>query len=235
MKTLFTVVGNARTFLECVDSIYENVFTKMVSPGDETYLYFYMKLTSPPKRDHVYSPVNRDDVVRKLTELESLGFKVSSTLLDGDEIPNDVLLSCVARQCMYFDELSGDGLARAMQCHFNLQRVGEWISKFQQINQITFDRVVYLRPDLYFTGPCLPLHMCSSTNVTLALNTDSDVYPSDIMAVIPRSRVWDFFHTPMHIYQTNVCQSFPAPQHILWASATPYETRPIMTSATIRR
>lgn len=234
MKTLFAFAGNARTFLDCIDSIRENVITKMVPPEDDTYLYFYMKLTSPPKGEYVYQSVNREDVIRKLTELESFGFHVASTLLDGDEVPNDVLLSCVARRCMYFDELSGDGLARAMQCHYNLERVGQWISKFQQTNQLVFDRVVYIRPDLYFTESCLPLHTCSNSRVTLALNTDSDVYPSDVMAVIPKSRVYDFFHTPLHIYKTNVSQPFNSPQQIVWASATPYEAKR-MGFAIIRR
>ena len=227
MKTLFAFAGNARTFLDCIDSACENVISKMVSPGDDTYLYFYMKLTSPPKGNHSYEPVCRDDIIRKLTELESRGFHVSSTLLDGDEVSNEVLLSQVARREMYIDELNGGGLARAMQCHFNLERVGDWIAEFQQATQIVFDCVIYIRPDLYFTAPCFPLHVYSKTKVTLALNYDSDTYPSDLLAIIPSHRVWDFFHTPMHIYRTNVCAPFFSPQHVLWTSSTPYEARRI--------
>jgi hypothetical protein len=225
MKTLFAFAGNARTFLDCMDSIHDNVITKMVSNNNDVYLYFYMKLSSPPKGNHQYPPVCANAVLQKLSELEAKGFRVSSTLLHGDELSNEVLLSQVARREMYIDELVGDGLARAMQCHYNLERVGEWISTFQQTTQIQFDRVIYIRPDLYFHQPCLPLHMYSNTKVTLALNNDSDVYPSDLLAIIPRSRVWDFFHTPMHVYRTNVCAPFFSPQHVLWASATPYEAR----------
>ena len=48
-KILFVLCGNCRTFIDYVDSCYENIISSFVSPLEkyDIHLYLYLKLTDP--------------------------------------------------------------------------------------------------------------------------------------------------------------------------------------------
>ena len=44
---IFVLAGNCRTFINCIDSTYDNVISKLFSQDVNIYVYFYLKLIDP--------------------------------------------------------------------------------------------------------------------------------------------------------------------------------------------
>jgi hypothetical protein len=95
MNRIYFLCGNARTFLSCFDSAYENIISKLFENNNKqnTHVLFYLKCDDPgPKGqecwDFEYEPI---DIQKLKQEIESYEKKYKnitfySKLLDTNEI-----------------------------------------------------------------------------------------------------------------------------------------------------
>jgi len=152
-NAMFVFSGNARSFLQCIDSCYEHVITKLFKGTNTSItILFYLKLNDPKHPTNSFVDINRGIVENKLNELKKYNIRIESILLDDNEIKDIDILSLVKDREKYIEYLSEDeNLIRSLHCHYNFEACGKKILAYQKENNIEFDTFIYIRPDLFFT------------------------------------------------------------------------------------
>jgi hypothetical protein len=196
-NVLFVLAGNCRTFVDCIDSCYSHIISKLFMGVDvNIHIYLYLKLTDPgpkgtPGLNFTYQNINHDSVVNKINEVKD--------------------------RSKYFDNYARDAtLLRGLHCHYNFERCGKYILEKEVSLGIKFDSIIYIRPDLYFTEDCKPINTYDMSKVTLATGCYPGGYANDHIAIIPRDYCKAFFFDRMEVYRTNTTKMFDTPETVYW-------------------
>lgn len=229
---IFIYAGNCRTFIDCFDSSYDNIISKLFSNDYNIYIYLYLKLSDPgPKGqfnwDFSYTTIKYNTIINKIDEIKKTHplLKVEYKLLEGNEISDNDLLSQVKDRQKYNSYYERDNvLLRGLHCHYNFERCGEYILKKEKSIQSKFSVIVYIRPDLYFTAPSNSIHEYSNSIVTFATGPVSTNF--DHLAIIPREHLDSFFFDRMKVYRNNTVCEFGCPEDV-YSRTLEYEIKPI--------
>lgn len=218
-NAIFVISGNCRSFLDCLDTCYDNIMTKMFDKHQyNLYAYFYLKLTDPgPKGqsgwNYTYKNVEKNKVIDKIKEIKDIG--VDYKILDGNEISDNELLSQVKNRLNYISYYGKDNvLLRGMHCHYNLEMCGKFIIEKEKEIRQKFDFMVYIRPDLYFTEKCKNIESYDNSKITLG--EGPNYYNNDHIAIVPSEHFQSFFFDRMKVYRTNETKSFDTPESVYW-------------------
>ena len=209
-NAIFVLSGNARSFIDCIDSCYEHIITKLFQyTNTNITILLYLKLNDPkhPGFDS-FNDINRNAINNKINELKKYGIHIESIILDDNEIKDMDILSQVKDRSKYIDFFDKDeNLIRALQCHYNFEACGKKIIEYQKKNNIIFDTFVYVRPDLFFTKDCESIDKYSSTKVTLCMGSSNYAY-DDHAAIIPNKYFDNFFFKRMNTYRNNTTTNY---------------------------
>jgi hypothetical protein len=231
-NAIFILSGNARTFIDCINTIFMHVISKLFPEDVNIYIYMYLKLTDPgPKGQHgwnfKYKDNDYNDIVEKINEMKInyRDFNIEYKILNGDEISNHVLMPQVKNRKLYINHYAiNNMLFRGIHCHYNLEMCGKYIlDKEKHINS-KFDFMIYIRPDLFFTNDCDNIKKYSTSIVTLG--EGPNYYNNDHIAIIPRDHLNNFFFDRMNIYRNNTNKFFSTAEEVYWHTIT-YEVKPI--------
>ncbi len=222
---IFVFSGNARTFLQCFDSVWENLVDRLFSGDTDScvHLLFYLKCDDPgPKGqkgwDFTYPKV---DVARLECELKNYQIKFNSPfhlrLLPTNEISDHELLGSVGNRARFVGFLGDDAkLLRALHCHWNIERCGQIIEEIERAEGVVFDWYVYVRPDLMFTAPGQDIGRVGSDKVTLGRG--SSRYNNDHLAIVPKRFKREFFSARMELIREGGGGMFRTAEEIYWAT-----------------
>ena len=221
-NSLFVVCGNCRTFIDCIDSIYIHLISKLFPEDVNIYIYFYLKLTDPgPKGqdgwNFEYKDVDSNTILEKINTLKTMypSLNIDYILIQGDEISDTELMAQVKERSVYYGVYSRNHiLLRGLHCHYNLERCGNYILEKEKSITCTFDYIVYVRPDLYFVQSCDPIEMYNTSIITLGKGPNS--YNNDHLAIIPRDHLNTFFFDRMNVYRNNTLIKFTTPEEVYW-------------------
>jgi len=230
-NAIFILSGNCRTFIDCIDSISTNLFFKLFPEDVNIYVYTYLKLTDPGPKGYEwwnfeYKDNNYDTVLNKIQNIQSkYPIHIEHKLLNDDEISNSELLSQVKNRSLYTGFYSEDSkLLRGLNCHYNLEKCGNYILEKETSIQCKFDYIIYVRPDLFFTTCCNNIKTYNTSIVTLGKGPN--LYNDDHLAIIPREHLNAFFFDRMTIYRNNTCKIFTTAEDVYHHTIT-YEVKPI--------
>jgi len=233
MKNILWVLsGNCRTFIDCIDSIYKHLISKLISQDVNIYIYFYLKLSDPgPKGqdgwNFEYKDVDLNMVSDKINKIKTDYpiLNIDYKLLAGDEISSDELMRQVKDRSLYKSHYANDKvLLRGLHCHYNFEKCGLYILEKEASIQCKFDYIIYIRPDLFFLTDCQNIETYNSSIITLGEGPNS--YNNDHIAIIPRAHFDSFFFDRMSVYRNNSVKEFNTPEEIYWHTIT-YEVKPI--------
>jgi len=240
MDTLFVFCGGSRTFLDCFDAAFENVITKLCPDLTKVSVLFYMKLTDPgPKNfrmksyfygnyinhNFFYKDNDYNKIMAKLDEYKEKGLEISQILLFNSEINDFDLMLQVKKRSMYKGFNSMDvHLIRALHQAFNYERCGQLLQEIETVRGSEFGTIVYIRPDLLFTGCAKPLSEYRRDKVTISVGDDG--YSNDHFAIIPRRYAKNFFFDRMELYRTNETTVYNTPELVYYATIE-HETQKI--------
>ena len=205
-NSIFVLCGNARSFLDCIDSCFVHVITKLFKGTNTNIMVlFYLKLNDPKHPVfNSFNDINRKSIQDKLTELKKYNIHIESIILDDNEMKDMDILSTVKDRSKYVEFFDKDeNLIRALQCHYNFEACGKKILSYP----IKFDTFVYIRPDLLFTKDCDSIDKYSDKIVTLCLGSSKYAY-DDHAAIIPKEYFYSFFFDRMITYRTNTSKKY---------------------------
>jgi hypothetical protein len=223
MNCIFVLAGNCRTFVDCIDSIYERVILKMFDVHKTNiYIYLYLKLTDPgPKGQEgwnfTYKDNDKDIIINKIIKLsEEYKIQIDYKLLYTNEIADEELLSQIKDRTKYIEYFNiGNLMMRAIHCHYNFEKCGEFIEEKERKENIKFDYIIYVRPDLYFTEDCKPIHEYDANVVTAALEP---MLNNDLLAIIPRNCFENFFYDRIKVYRNNTTTFYTKAEDIYFST-----------------
>jgi hypothetical protein len=221
-NVLFVLPGNSRTFIDCIDSIYTNLISKLFSQDVNIFIYLYLKLSDPgPKGQDGWNFQYKDndsniilDKIHKIkTEYPSLNIEYK--LLPGDEISDNELISQVKERGLYTGYYIRDSvLLRGLHCHYNLEKCGNYILEKERSIESKFKYIIYVRPDLFIVNSCNNIETYNTSLITLGEGQHS--YNNDHMAIIPREHLNSFFFDRMNVYRNNTLTTFISPEEVYW-------------------
>lgn len=231
-NALFVLSGNCRTFIDCIDSISTNLFFKLFTDDVNIHIYLYLKLTDPgPKGQNGWNFEYKDNdyntILNKIHNIKSKypKFSIDYKLLNGDEISNCELILQVKNRSLYTGYYSEDNiLLRGLNCHYNLEKCGNYILEKETSIQCKFDYIIYLRPDLFFTTCSNNIETYNPSIITLG--EGPNVVNDDHIAIVPREHLNAFFFDRMTVYRNNTCKIFTLPEDVYHHTIT-YEVKPI--------
>jgi hypothetical protein len=233
-NAMFVLAGNCRTFLDCFDSIYNNVIIKLFpeEPSYNIYLYLYLKLHDPgpkgqPGWDFEYKDIEYNILIEKINEIKDkyVNLNVDYKILSTDAISDQEIMLKVKERNLYINTFASDNfLARALNCHYNLEQCGLYILDKERIANIKFDYLMYIRPDLFFTEPCNTIDTYNQSVVTLG--TGPNDYNNDHIALVPRQHLESFFFDRIKVYENNTTHEFDSPERVYWHTIV-FEVKPI--------
>ena len=217
-NAIFIFSGNCRTFIDCFESSYNSIISKLFINSEYTiFIYLYLKLTDPgPKGqggwDYRYDDINHDVIINKINEIKEKykEINIEYKLLTDNEITDTELLSQVKDRTKYISFYIEDSkLIRGMHCNYNFECCGKYILEKESANNILFNYIIYIRPDLYFTEPCFNIDEYDNNVVTTGMGPGGlkDDY-ADHIAIIQRSHLNSFFFDRMNIYRNNTTRIF---------------------------
>ena len=219
-NVIFILSGNCRTFIDCIDTCYNNIISKLFSNETIIYIYLYLKLTDPgPKGyknwDFIYESIEYTTLMNKINEMKNLykDICIEYKILEDNEISDNDLLSQVKCREKYNGYYSEDSkLVRGMHSHYNFECCGKYILEKEEYIKSKFDYIIYIRPDLYFTKKCNSITTYSDVLVTLG--TGPHDFNNDHLAIIPRTQFKKFFFDRMNLYRNNTIDSFKYPEEV---------------------
>lgn len=209
-NAIFVLCGNCRTFIDCVDSIYNHVISKLFSQDVNIYVYLYLKLTDPGKKgqhgwDFEYPNVHYETLINKINLIKSIypRLNVDFKILPDNEISDRDLFSQVKKRHLYNGFYSENKkLIRGMHVHYNFECCGKYILEKESSNGILFDYIIYVRPDLFFYESCHDISLYNKSVITAMNGTD------DRFAIIPRNNLHSFFFERMNVYRNNITKFY---------------------------
>ena len=229
-KTAFVFCGGSRTFLECFDTCFQNVIHRLCPDLSKVTLIFYMKLTDPgPKKFAAYNVYvgkytncnfeyrdnNYNETIQKIEEYRTRGLQIFHRILFHSEINDFDLMLSVRSRGLYIGFNSRDNqFIRAVHQAYNFEKGGQMLLDAEGAQGFEFDAIVYIRPDLLFTGESKELGHYLLDKVILA--EGDEFYSNDHFALIPRKYMKKFFFDRMELYRTNTDKKFTTAEEVYW-------------------
>lgn len=220
---IFFMCGNARTFLECFQSMYDNLINKLFDGNskDNTYVLLYLKCDDPgPKgqkgwnfRYPFIDPIKiKNEIINFRKKFDNI--TIITRILPTNEITNMGLLSQVKKRKLYNGRhfQRNSFFLRALHCHYNIERCGKIIDSIEIQKNKIFDYFIYVRPDLFFTKPCPNISIYNPNRVILAKGPNH--VNNDHLAIIPRKYKNQFFKDRMELIRTNEKHDFQIAEQI---------------------
>jgi hypothetical protein len=230
-NALFVLSGNCRTFIDCFESLYNNVISKLFTKDYNIYVYFYLKLTDPgPKGqdgwNFEYKDIEYDTILSKINQIiyTYSTLHIEYKLLTKNEISDDELMLQVKDRTLYRENYKDNILLRGLHCHYNFEKCGMHILNLEEEHKYIFDYIIYIRPDLFFIDVCDNIEMYNNSIITLGIGPNN--YNNDHIAIIPRQHLNSFFFDRMNVYRNNTIHYFISPEEIYWHTIT-YEVKKI--------
>jgi hypothetical protein len=220
-NVIFILSGNCRTFIQCFDSLYTNIISKLFSEDFNIHVYLYLKLKDPgPKGqlgwDFEYKDVDYDTLINNINIFKNkyLSLKIEYKILSDNEISDNELLSQVKTRSLYNKEnyRLDKTFLRGLHCHYNFEKCGIYITEKEKNIGSKFEYIVYVRPDLFFTECCNNIESYNKSIVTIAEGPGS--CHNDHMAIIPRVNLNAFFFERINLYRNNTTHNFISPEEV---------------------
>jgi hypothetical protein len=213
-NAIFVLCGNCRTFIDCIESIYAHLISKLFSQDVNIFIYLYLKLSDPgPKGqqgwDYEYKQCDYNVILEEIQKIKTKYpmLNIEYKLLSGDEISDNDLLAQVKNRSLYNGFYAEDKkLLRALHCHYNFEKCGNYILEKETSIQCKFDYMIYVRPDLYFFESC--------NNITTFDASKIITGTTDHMAIVPRNHLTAFFFDRMNIYRNNTEKYFTVAEEV---------------------
>lgn len=220
LNNIFILPGNCRTFIDCIDSCYDHVISKLFQGIESNnYLYLYLKLNDPgPKGQEgwnfSYNDIDNNKLIEKINELkQKYNLNIDYKIINDNEITDDELFKQIKDRSKYVHHYEKDNiLLRGLHCHYNFECCGKYIQEKEKLIDIKFDNIIYIRPDLYFTEDCEVITNYSNELITIAEGPTS--YNIDHLAIIPRNHFDSFFFDRINLYRNNDKIYFESPEHV---------------------
>lgn len=223
-KRIYFLCGNARTFIDCFDSTYENIILKLFCDNTKknTHVLFYLKCDDPgPKgqRDwnFTYPLIDETTLKNKISEFTEKYNNISfhSEILPTNKINDSDLLSQVKTRKLYTKFLGDDNkLIRTLHFHYNIEDCGKIINQIETDNKVNFDYYIYIRPDLYFYESCHNISEYVTNTDKIILGPSIPPHINDHIAIIPHKYKDNFFFERMNLIRTNNETTFYMSEHI---------------------
>jgi hypothetical protein len=221
-NAIFVFPGNCRTFIDCIDSIYTHVITRLFPQDINIYIYLYLKLSDPgPKGqdnwNFEYKDIDYNILLDKIHNIRTIypHLNIEYKLLPTDEISDDELMLQVKSRNLYNGHYERDHiLIRGLHCHYNLEKCGIYILEKEKSIQCKFDYIIYVRPDLFFINSCNNIETYNTSIITLGSGPND--YNNDHIAIVPREHLNVFFFDRMNIYRNNTMNNFISPEEVYW-------------------
>lgn len=221
-NALFVFSGNARTFVDCIDSACTHLITKLFIEDVNIYIYFYLKLTDPgPKGQDDWNFTYKDNdyntILDKIHNINSKypNFSIDYKLLNSNELLDSELISQVKNRSLYIGYYIRDHiLLRGLHNHYNLEKCGNYILEKEISIQSKFDYIISVRPDLFFTSSCNNIETYNTSIVTFNNGCHHGGLGDDYLAIVPREYVDAFFFGRMSIYRNNTDKFFNMPEDV---------------------
>jgi hypothetical protein len=234
LNVMFVLAGNCRTFIDCFDSMYSNIISKLFSEesSNNIFIYLYLKLNDPgpkgqPNWDFQYKDIEYNILIEKINEIKEkyVNIHVDYKILSSNAISDDEIMRKVKDRRLYMNFFNSDNLLlRALHCHYNLEECGKYILEKEQSLNITFDYLMYIRPDLFFMNPCNTIETYNKSVVTIGKGPNH--YNNDHIALIPRQHLEAFFFDRIKVYENNTSKHFESAESVYWHTII-FEVKPI--------
>ena len=206
MNKIYFLCGNARTFIDCFDSIYEHIINKLFDNNqpENTYILFYLKCDDPGpklqkngKWSFSYKNLEESVLTNEITKFKNKYQNITfySKILLTNEIKDEDLIIQFKDRTKYVNFLNNDkNLLRALHYYYNIEQCGKIINNIEIDNNIIFDYYIYIRPDLLFISSCNNISYYSKTKITTK---------HDYISIIPKKRKKTFFFDRMNLIRKN--------------------------------
>lgn len=233
-NALFVLCGNCRTFTDCIDSFLQNIVSRLFLQDVKIYIYLYLKLTDPgPKGqygwNYKYNDNDYNTILDKIVniKLKFPNINIDYKLLNTDEISDTELISQIKDINLYTGFFSNyNFLIRAMHCHYNFEKCGNYILEKEEDIKCKFDFIIYARPDLYFTNCCNNIEKYDTSIIILGEGPNINNY--DHIAIIPRQHLNAFFFDRMNVYRNNTNKIYELAEQV-YCDTINYEVKSIGT------
>lgn len=231
-NAMVVISGNCRTFIDCIDSCYTNVITKLFSQDNyNIFLYLYLKIKDPgPKGqtgwDFIYTDVDYSILVNKINEMidKYKHINVEYKILENNEISDNDLYAEIKDRSKYQNRSATDKywgidsiLLRSLHCYYNYELCGKYILNKENELKINFNYIIWIRPDLYFIEPAVSVERYNNNVVTCG-QLFPNCYNTDHMALIPRKYFTNFFFDRIEVFRNNTEKIFVAPEELFWST-----------------
>jgi hypothetical protein len=231
-NAIFILSGNCRTFISCIDSVYDHLISKLFTPDVNIYIYLYLKLSDPGPKGQFgwnfeYENVDYNILLDKINTFKTNhpAINIDYKILLDNEITDNELMAQVKDRSLYIDCYAKDNVfLRGLHCHYNFEKCGTYILEKENDIQSKFDYIIYVRPDLFFVNDCDDIGTYNTSIITLCEGPNS--YNNDHMAIVPRDHFNAFFFDRMNVYRNNTLKCFISPEEVYWHTIT-YEVKPI--------
>lgn len=240
LSNIYIVAGNARTFTKCIDSLYNNVITKLFYDSKKdinTHILFYLKMDDPGAKnqcgwDFFYNKISEEEINEKIDKLGKNNITIHKHIINTNEISDDELLIQVKDRSKYIEFLSDDKkLIRCMHFLYNIEQCGKLIENIEHINGFKFDYYIFVRPDLYFVSSLL-FNLC---NTNIDVNLYDEIINSgkiilcnaetDHFTIIPNQNFNKFFKDLMNEIRTNTQNYYIDCENIFFKKLEPYDIK----------
>jgi len=243
LSNIYVVVGNARTFTKCIDSLYDNVIAKLFHDSKKeinTHILFYLKLTDAGEKkqfgfNFTYKDVSEEEINEKLDKLEKNNITIHKHIINTNEISDKELFAQVKDRSKYIFFLSSnDKLIRCMHFLYNIEQCGKLIENIEHAGGFKFDYYIFVRPDLYFLSPQSSFNLCDM-NTTVSANLYDEIKNSgkiilcnekkDLFAIIPNQYFNKFFKDLMNEIRTNTTKHYIDCENIYLKVLEPFDVK----------
>jgi hypothetical protein len=230
-NVIFVLPGNSRTFIECFDSTYNHIISKLFSQNVNIFIYFYLKLSDPgPKGqdgwNFTYKDNDNNNILDKINKIKNdyPELNIEYKIIPGNEISDYDLMLQIKYKNLYSEYINENLLLRGLHCHYNFERCGDYIKEKEKSIQSIFDFIIYIRPDLFFIKDCNNIESYNNSIITLAKGPSE--YSNDHMAIIPHEHFNSFFFDRINLYRNNTDIRFKTQEEIYWHTIK-YEVKAI--------
>ena len=210
-KRIYFLCGNARTFLSCFDSVYENIIDKLFcnNTKNNTHVLFYLKCDDPgPKGqegwDFKYKELNKTELENKIFKFTEKYKNITfhSEILPTSKISDSQLLAQVKNRTLYTGFYERDSFfIRGLHFHYNFEDCGKIINRIESENKFYFDFYIYIRPDLFFESPCQNISKYNPYKIIT--RKGNPTWNNDHYGIIPYKYKYKFFFARMKLLRTN--------------------------------
>jgi len=188
---------------------------KLTDPGPKLHSVMDSRLGIYMNWNYCYYDNDYHEILKKITKYEAIGLKVHHRIIFHSEINDIDLMESVKKRDLYgrFNNVDVHFI-RALHQAYNFERAGQMLLEVEATRAKEFDTIVYIRPDIMFTGPCKELGEYVRDKVILAEGELE--YSNDHFAIIPRYYMKHFFFDRMELYRTNTEIPFTTAEEMYW-------------------